>query len=179
MPQAAIRERYEENSQAVPSSAHSILSLIGGAKSFGSGYGAFMTKTIVLSSCASCIFGLAGFMMGSLPCFGMPLLGYMAGAQFGFTGGLLTRWLSDRDAATRAVDEYPALMAHQLRIMEPVSFGNSEIMQWKKDLRVNIAKQGMAVAAYYDCSDSISQLQDAKEAKLVSTLIEVDNDEGS
>ncbi len=41
-------------------------------------------------------------MLGTIP--GAPIVGYMLGAQFGFTGGLITRWLTDRNAASRAIE---------------------------------------------------------------------------
>ena len=116
--------------------------------------------------------GLAGFMLGTIP--GAPIVGYMMGAQFGFTGGLITRWLTDRSAASRAIEvrlgelrgalcarmrcahttsgpclqEYPSLMAHHLRRLEPVAFGSADIQEWRKDLRrCAAAAQAPAAAA--------------------------------
>ncbi|GIL63742.1 hypothetical protein Vafri_17756 [Volvox africanus] len=94
------RDAYESNSPSGPGGAFNILRLVGHSKHLSSGFVGFAIKTFSVSASASFMFGITSYMAFSK--YLGPAMPFLGGAAFGFIGGLVHRYLTDKEEVRAA-----------------------------------------------------------------------------
>lgn len=156
---------YTENEGSAQTSANTLINLINSSKNQTAGLAGFQIKTIVVCSVSAVIFGEASFMLAT-PLLG-PGLSFIAGAGFGFMGGLIHRWKTDMREAREACCEYPGLMEHHLKQVDPASLKRMTFAEWKQGLSCDFVSQGFAIAALYAASPAIQRIRELREEEII------------
>lgn len=160
-------EAYENNDGQAQVGAANLLSMIGQAKGVTGGWSGFALKSILVSTSAATVWGLASWMLFHGPL--GPALSFLGGSGFGFVGGLVSRWRTDTAEALHLVDMFPRLMEHHVRVgecgreLEGRDFG-----EWARNLRSSPRKQGVLIAAMYSAAPALDRIRQEKEEALVA-----------
>ena len=157
---------YTENEGTAQTSANTLINLINSSKSQTAGLSGFQIKTVVVCTVSAVIFGEASAMI-TTPLLG-PGLSFIAGAGFGFIGGLVHRWRTDVHEAKEACNEYPELMTHHLQQADPAALKKMTFEQWKQGLSCDAIRQGFASAALYSASPAIQRIRELREEEIIA-----------
>ncbi|GLC43514.1 hypothetical protein PLESTM_001481600 [Pleodorina starrii] len=159
------RDAYEANEPGGPGGAFSLLRLVGHSKHLSSGFVGFAIKTFSVSAGAAVVFGMSSYMLFSKHV--GPVLPFMGGAAFGYVGGLVHRYLTDMEEAQIMLARYPKVMEYHVSQVDPMELRSTPFPAWLADLRTNLRKQGVLIAAMYSASDTLVKLQDEEEARIL------------
>lgn len=159
---------YTENEGTAQTSANTLIQLINSSKSATAGLSGFHIKTIMVSTVSAILFGET-FSMLFTSVVG-PGMSFLAGAGFGFMGGLVHRWRTDCRESKDAFAEFPELMEHHLRQADPAGLRIIPFEEWKKELPWNVVRQGYAVAALYSASPAIQRIREMREEELIAAM---------
>lgn len=161
---------YTENEGSAQTSANTFINLINQSKSATAGLAGFQVKTVVVSSVSAVLFGQTSSMLFT-PLVG-PGLSFLLGSGFGFVGGLVHRWRTDVREAQDAVDEFPRLMEHHLRLADPDTLRKVTFEEWRRRLRVDPVTQGHAIAALYSAAPAMQRIREMREEDIVTATLE-------
>lgn len=160
---------YTENEGTAQTSANTLINLINQSKTATAGLAGFQVKTVVVSSVSAVLFGQTSSMLFS-PIVG-PGLSFLLGSGFGFIGGLVHRWRTDVREAQDAVEEFPKLMEHHLRLAVPENLRKIPFEEWRRMLHNDPVTQGYGIAALYSAAPAIQRIREMREEEIVAATM--------
>ncbi|GIL63745.1 hypothetical protein Vafri_17756 [Volvox africanus] len=108
-----------------------------------------------------------------------PAMPFLGGAAFGFIGGLVHRYLTDKEEAQLMLSRYPKIIEYHINQVEPMELRDVSFDKWLVDLRTNMRKQGVLISALYSASDTITKLQEEEEERILEKHYRTDEGAGT